>query len=75
VAISLIKKITYGCCDLRLQEGLALNRELFIKGIRSDYARIIMRLYLAAGQDADRLSKVFEEAGGDPEKALELLRT
>ena len=75
VALSLIKKITYGCCDLNLHDGLALNRDLFKKGIQSDYARMMMRLYLMAGQNADRLSKAFEEAGGDPDKVEKLLRT
>jgi enoyl-CoA hydratase/carnithine racemase len=73
VAISLIKKTILGCCDLTLKEGLKLNQENFGEGIQSDYARLIMRAYVAAGQDGEKLTQVLTQTEGDFEKAIELL--
>ncbi len=75
VALSLIKKIIYGCRDLSLKDGLALNRDLFIEGIQSDYAKMMMNLYLLAGQDSEKLVAAIITAGGDMEKAAELLQS
>jgi hypothetical protein len=33
----------------------------------------IMRLYVAAGQDREKMAAIIEEAGQDPEKVAELL--
>ena len=73
MAISFIKRAIYEGSNNPLEEGLVLERELFFRSIWSDEALQIMRLYVAAGQDGDRLAAAFLEAGGDPEKTLALL--
>jgi len=75
VALSLIKKIVYGSCDMGLKEGLALNRDLFIEGIQSDYAKMMMHLYLLAGQDSEKLVAAIMTAEGDMVKAADLLQS
>jgi hypothetical protein len=58
---------------MTLQDGLTLERELFFESVRSDDAMQIMRLYVAAGQDREKMAAIIEEAGQDPEKVAELL--
>ena len=73
LATSLIKKACYECSSMTQEEGLRLNMDLFLEAIRSDDALNIMRLYVAVGQDREKLAALAEEAGQDPEKIAELL--
>ena len=73
LAVINIKKAIYEGSIMTLQDGLLLERELFFEAIRSDDALQIMRLYVATGQDGEKLAAIVEEAGGDPEKIAELL--
>ncbi len=73
LAVINIKRAIYEGSNMTLQDGLLLERELFFEAIRSDDALQIMRLYVAAGQDREKLAAIVEEAGGDPEKIAELL--
>jgi 2,4-dienoyl-CoA reductase-like NADH-dependent reductase (Old Yellow Enzyme family)/enoyl-CoA hydratase/carnithine racemase/thioredoxin reductase len=73
VAVSLIKKAIHEGSSMGLPEGLLLERKLFFQGIKSDDALNIMRLYVAAGQDRDKLAAMVEEAGHDYEKVKDLL--
>jgi hypothetical protein len=50
-----------------------LEREIFFKSIRSDDAINIMRLYVAAGQDREKMEALVEEVGPDLEKISELI--
>lgn len=73
LAVSLIKRAVYECSNMTHEEGLSLNQGLFFEGIRSEDALNIMRLYVAAGQDGEKLAAMMQEAGQDPEKIAELL--
>jgi len=68
LAVSLIKKAIYEGSNMTLQDALLLDRELFFKSICSDDAINIMRLYVAAGQDNEKLLALLEKVGPDPEK-------
>jgi enoyl-CoA hydratase len=59
LAVSIIKKAIYEGADMGLQDGLILERELFFEAIRSGDALQIMRLYVSAGQDAQKLAEMF----------------
>jgi enoyl-CoA hydratase len=74
MAVSFIKRAIYEGSNKPLEEGLNLERELFFRSIWSDEALQIMRLYVAAGQDGEKLAAAFLEAGGDPDKTLALLK-
>jgi enoyl-CoA hydratase/carnithine racemase len=73
LAVINIKKAIHEGINLTLQDGLTLERKLFFEAIRSDDAVQIMRLYVAAGQDREKLAALMEEAGEDPGKVAELL--
>jgi len=56
LAVSIIKKAIYEGVDVALEDGLILERRLFFESIRSDDALQRMRVYVAAGQDAQKLA-------------------
>ena len=68
LAIANIKKAIYEGSSMPLPDGLMLERELFFECLRSDDAINIMRLYVEAGQDREKMIAMIEEAGRDPEK-------
>jgi 2,4-dienoyl-CoA reductase-like NADH-dependent reductase (Old Yellow Enzyme family)/enoyl-CoA hydratase/carnithine racemase/NADPH-dependent 2,4-dienoyl-CoA reductase/sulfur reductase-like enzyme len=72
-AVSLIKRAIHEGSSMSLPDGLLLERKLFFEGIKTDDALNRMRLYLAAGQDREKLAAMLEEAGHDYEKIGELL--
>jgi enoyl-CoA hydratase len=73
LAISNIKKAIHAGSSMTMQDGLILERKLFFESLRSDDAINIMRLYVAAGQDQEKLLAMVEKVGPDPEKIAELL--
>jgi len=73
LAVENIKKAIYQGSNMTLQDGLIFERELFFEAMRSDDAIQIMRLYVAAGQDREKMAAIVEEAGGDPEKIAAIL--
>ena len=73
LAVTLIKKAIYEGSNMSLPDGLLLERKLFFDAIRSEDAINIMRLYVEAGQDREKLLAMVEKAGADPEKIAELL--
>jgi len=73
LAIASIKKAIYEGRSMPLQDGLVLERKLFFECLRSDDAINFMRLYVAAGQDEEKLLAMVEKVGPDPEKIAELL--
>ena len=73
LAVSMIKKAIYDGSDMNLQDGLLMDREMFFKSICSDDAITIMRLYVAAGQDEEKLLAMVEKVGPDPDKIAEML--
>ena len=73
LAIANIKKAIHEGSSMPLQDGLMLERKLFFDALRSEDAINIMRIYVAAGQDRDKLLALLEEVGSDPEKIAELL--
>ena len=73
LAVSLIKKAVNEGSNMTLQDGLMLEREIFFQSIRSDDAINIMRLYVAVGQDREKLEALVEKVGSDPEKIAELI--
>ena len=73
LAIVNIKKAIHAGSSMPLQDGLMLERKLFFDAIRSEDALNIMRLYVAAGQDREKLLALSEKVGSDPEKIAELL--
>jgi enoyl-CoA hydratase/carnithine racemase len=62
--VALIKQAIHQGVDLTLQEGLNLERKLFFDAIRTEDALRIMRLYVAAGQDREKLQALLDEPGG-----------
>ena len=48
---------------MTLQDGLELERRLFFEAIRSPDALQLMRLYVQAGQDPERLAQMLMEGG------------
>jgi len=73
LAVSFIKKAIYEGSSMTLPEGLLFERDLFFKSIRSDDALNIMRMYVAVGQDREKLEALVEDAGNDPDKIAELI--
>jgi enoyl-CoA hydratase/carnithine racemase len=61
--VALIKQAIHQGTDMTLQDGLTLERKLFFDAIRTDDALQIMRLYVAAGQDREKLQAMLEEQG------------
>jgi enoyl-CoA hydratase/carnithine racemase len=73
MAIANIKRAIHQGSSMPLHEGLVLERKLFFECLCSEEAIALMRLYVAAGQDRDKVAAIVEEAGGDPDKIAELL--
>lgn len=73
LAITNIKKAIHAGSSMTMQDGLILERKLFFESLRSDDAINAMRLYVAAGQDREKLLAVVEKVGPDPEKIAEEL--
>ena len=73
LAVINIKKAIYEGSNRTLPDGLLLERELFFETLRRDDALEIMRLYVAAGQDPEKMAALVEKAGRDPEKIAALL--
>jgi enoyl-CoA hydratase len=73
MAIVNIKKAIYDGISMDLQDGLMLERKLFFECLRSDEAINLMRFYVEAGQDREKVMALIEEAGQDPEKLAELM--
>ena len=59
--VALIKQAIHQGIDMTLQDGLNLERTLFFDAIRTDDALQIMRLYVAAGQDREKLQAMLEQ--------------
>lgn len=75
LALSLIKKTTYACGDLSHDESISFGLEQFFRGIRSDDALRLMRLYTGHNQNRDSINQALREAQGDIDKAVELLNS
>ena len=73
LAIANIKKAIHEGSSMPLQDGLLLERKLFFESMQSDDAMNAMRLYVAAGQDREKLLEIIEKVGPDPEKVAEML--
>ena len=73
LAVASIKKAIHEGSSMPLHDGLTLERKLFFECLRSDDALNIMRLYVAAGQDNEKLLSIVEQVGADPEKIAEML--
>ena len=56
LAVALIKRCVYEGVDMTLEDGLALEWELFLETLKSDDAINLMKTYLASGQDFRRLT-------------------
>lgn len=69
LGISYVKKAIYDGYDLPLERGLLLERELFFDAIRSEDALNIMRLYVAAGQDREKLAELLARQQGKTQTA------
>jgi len=74
MAIANIKKAIHQGSSMPLQDGLVLERKLFFECLRSEEAMTLMRIYVEAGQDRDKVMAIMEAAGGDPDKFAELIR-
>ena len=61
--VSLIKRAIREGYDVPLKDGLILERELFLKAIRTEDSLNLMRLYVAAGQDREKMARLMEESG------------
>lgn len=60
LAVENIKKAIYEGINMTLQDGLVHERKLFFEAIRSDVAIQIMRMYVAAGQDREKLAALMQ---------------
>jgi hypothetical protein len=49
---------------MTLPDSLVLARKLFVDSMKTEDALRIMRLYVAAGQDREKLQAMLEEQGG-----------
>lgn len=65
MAVQLIRRCIYEGTDMPLEEGLALEGELFRQVLAGGEALERMRTYVAAGQDPQRVSEVTEKASED----------
>jgi enoyl-CoA hydratase/carnithine racemase len=52
LAVALIKRCIYEGIDMTLQDGLALEWDLFLDTLKSDDAINLMKVYVAGGQDS-----------------------
>jgi enoyl-CoA hydratase/carnithine racemase len=59
--IELTKRAIHEGASMTLEDGLALERRLFFEAIRSPEALLLMRLYVEAGQDPERLAQMLSE--------------
>lgn len=66
LAVARIIRCIYESTNMSLEDGLALESELFRELVKSDDALNLMRAYVAAGQDVERLvsERSAEQAGG-----------
>lgn len=55
LAVSLIKRCIFEGINMTLQDGLALEWDLFLDTLKSDDAINLMKAYVAGGQDSRRL--------------------
>jgi len=62
LSVELIRRCIYEGTEMSLEDGIALESELFRETIISGDALDRMRAYVAAGQDADRAREILEEA-------------
>lgn len=63
LAVAHIKRAIYEGSEMPLEKGLELAMELFQETIKSEDALQLMRAYVAAGQDAERLRQELERQG------------
>lgn len=61
MGLSLVKQAVYESADATFREGIDLNFKFFLDAIRGDEALGIMKAYVAAGQDREKLAEMFEE--------------
>jgi enoyl-CoA hydratase/carnithine racemase len=59
--IELTKRAIHEGASMTLEDGLELERRLFFEAIRSPEALLLMRLYVEAGQDPERLAQMLSE--------------
>ncbi len=66
LAVARIIRCIYESTNMSLEDGLALESQLFMELVKSDDALNLMRAYVAAGQDVERLvsERSAEQAGG-----------
>jgi enoyl-CoA hydratase len=62
LAIVNMKKAIQQGSSMPLSDGLVLEKKLFLECLRSDEAMNIMRLYVAAGQDTEKMMAMLEGA-------------
>jgi enoyl-CoA hydratase/carnithine racemase len=55
LAVAHIRRCIYEGMEMSLDDGLALESELFLELVKSDDALNLMRAYVAMGQDIDRM--------------------
>ncbi len=72
--VAAVKETVYKAADITIEEGLRLNMNRFFESIRDPQSLLMMKLYVAAGQDGEKLAEIFAEVGEDPQKALEKLQ-
>jgi len=60
--VSIIKRAIREGYDLSLKDGLMLERELFFEAIRTEDSINLMRLYVEAGQDREKLAQLMEDS-------------
>jgi enoyl-CoA hydratase/carnithine racemase len=67
LAVAHIRRCIYEGMEMPLDDGLALESELFAELIKSDDALNLMRTYVAMGQDIDRMlgERMREQTAGD----------
>jgi len=63
LAVQLIRRCIYEGIDMMLDDGLALESELFRETVKSNEALERMRAYVATGQDPRRAQEITEEQG------------
>ena len=68
LAIANIKQAIYQGSSMALGDGLLLERDLFFECLRTQEAIDIMRLYVAAGQDMDKMAAMLKASSEDPDK-------
>jgi enoyl-CoA hydratase/carnithine racemase len=58
--VAIVKRAILEGSEMDLKDGLMLERELFFKAIRNEESLNIMRLYVEAGQDREKMAKLLE---------------